>query len=274
MSKTILLCGANGMLGQDFCEVAKEKGFDVLKTDHKDLDITNFDAVKSYFESHDFDYVFNVAAYTNVDLAEEEIDKAFLINEKGAGNLAMAAKEKDVPLVYISTDYVFDGEGSTPYEPDDKPNPQSVYGESKLAGEVAVQTLCDKYYIARTSWLYGQYGKNFVETMLSLADKMPELKVVDDQRGCPTWTVDLSNALLTIIAEKPYGIYHTCSEGETTWYGFTKKIFELANKDVKLNPCTTEEFPRPAKRPKYSVMNNNGIIGHWENGLIEYLKRR
>lgn len=267
----LLVCGAKGMLGQDFCTVAKSKGYEVIEAGRNELDIADFEQAKAFFEKNDFDYVFNLAAYTNVDGAEEEIDKAFLINEKGAGNLAIMAKEKDIPVVYISTDYVFDGEGTKPYLPNDKTNPQGVYGESKLAGEEAVKTLCDKYYIARTSWLYGKHGKNFVDTMLSLADKMPELKVVDDQRGCPTWTVDLSNALLELL-NKPYGVYHTCSSGETTWYGFAKKIFEIKGKNIKVIPCTTDEFPRPAKRPKYSVMDNGGIIGHWENGIIEYLK--
>ena len=164
--------------------------------------------------------------------------------------------------MYISTDYVFDGTKEGKYLPNDETNPINVYGASKLAGENAVRKN-EKYYITRTSWLYGHHGKNFVETMISLKDK-EELKVVDDQIGCPTWSVELANGIVKIIKEEmPYGIYHVCGSGSTSWYGFAKKIFELYGAKVNLKPCSTEEFPRKANRPKNSIMENNRICRKW-----------
>ena len=176
-------------------------------------------------------------------------------------------------MLYLSTDYVFDGNNTKPYLPTDITNPQNNYGLTKLEGEKAVQKHCKKYFIVRTSWLYGIYGKNFVETMLSLKDK-PELKVVDDQIGCPTWTIELSNGISKIIETEDYGIYHICGSGQTSWYNFAKKIFEFSDVKVNLIPCTTKEFPRPAKRPSYSVMENNKICRKWEEALKDYLKLR
>ena len=168
---------------------------------------------------------------------------------------------------------LFDGKNTKPYLPTDITNPINNYGLTKLEGEKTIQKHCKKYFIARTSWLYGIYGKNFVETMLSLKDK-PELKVVDDQIGCPTWTIELSNGIAKIIETEDYGIYHICGSGQTSWYNFAKKIFELANEKVNLIACTTEDFPRPAKRPPYSVMENNKICRKWEAALKDYLELR
>lgn len=270
----IVVTGAKGMLGQDLCPILEDEGFEVIETDVDTLDITNeinvFDVIgreKPY-------YVIHCAAYTNVDKAEEDEKTATLINVKGTENIAKACAKNGATLIYISTDYVFDGEGKVPYRPNDKTNPQSVYGKTKCLGEEAVRKFCQNHYITRTSWLYGHHGKNFVETMISLAQKL-ELKVVDDQKGCPTWTVELSNAILNLIEEEAdFGTYHFCGLGETTWYGFAKEIFEGAGLKVNLKPCTTDEFPRPAKRPKYSVMDNAKACRNWKMALKDYLALR
>ncbi|OGI00430.1 MAG: dTDP-4-dehydrorhamnose reductase [Candidatus Melainabacteria bacterium GWF2_37_15] len=270
--KKILLTGANGMFGQDFQHIAIEQDYEIISTDIHNLNITDFEAVKDFFCKNNCDIVVHAAAYTNVDGAEENKELAFKINGTGTENLAKITAEFNIPIVYISTDYVFDGTKNTPYVPLDKTNPQSVYGASKLAGEMAVQKYNSRHYITRTSWLYGKNGKNFVNTMITLAEKMPELRVVNDQTGCPTWTYDLGGGILKIINQSmPYGIYHVCGSGNTTWYGFTKKIFEIANIKTKVNPCTTAEFLRPAKRPAYSVMDNSGLCQNWEKSLKQYL---
>lgn len=268
----VLVTGANGMLGQDLCPILEDVGAFVIETDVDTLDITDSDATHKAISDIRPDMVVHCAAYTAVDKAEEEPEKAELINVKGTENLASACGKLDIPIVYISTDYVFDGTKDSPYTPADTPNPQTVYGRTKFQGEEMVKKYCEKYYIARTSWLYGHHGKNFVETMLSLAEK-PELKVVDDQIGCPTWTVELANGILKLLS-KPYGTYHVCGSGITSWYGFAKEIFEQAGLAVNLKPCTTEEFPRPAKRPKYSVMDNGKLCRNWQAALKDYMELR
>lgn len=268
----VLVTGANGMLGQDLCPILEDVGAFVIETDVDTLDITKDEIVDKALTDIHPDMVIHCAAYTNVDKAEEDLETARLINVTGTENLAKACGKLDIPLVYISTDYVFDGTKTEPYMPEDKTNPINNYGLTKLQGEEAVKKYCKKYYIARTSWLYGHYGKNFVETMISLAQK-DELKVVDDQIGCPTWTVELANGILKLLS-KPYGTYHVCGSGKTSWYGFAQEIFKQANLEVNLKPCTTEEFPRPAKRPKYSVMNNDGLCRNWQVALQDYLELR
>lgn len=268
----ILVTGANGMLGQDLCPILEDVGAFVIETDVDTLDITNGEMVRQALSDIRPDLVIHCAAYTNVDKAEEDLETATKINVTGTENLAKTCGNLDIPLVYISTDYVFDGTGSTPLKTDNQTNPINNYGLTKLKGEETVKKYCQKYYIARTSWLYGIHGKNFVETMISLKDK-DELKVVDDQIGCPTWTVELANGILKLL-QKPYGTYHVCGSGQTSWYGFAKEIFAQCNLNVNLKPCTTEEFPRPARRPKYSVMDNDGICRKWEAALHDYLQLR
>ncbi len=269
----ILVTGADGMLGQDLCPILEDEGYDVIETDIKTLDITNPEMIDAVFECEKPDIVIHCAAYTNVDKAEEDIETARLINAKGTENIAKACAKIDSTLVYISTDYVFNGEETKPYLPDDKAKPLNNYGLTKLEGEEAVRKYCKKYFITRTSWLYGIHGKNFVETMISLKDK-PELKVVDDQTGCPTWTVELANGIVKLLDGAEYGTYHICGSGQTSWYGFAKEIFKLSGLDVNLNPCTTDEYPRAAKRPKYSVLDNNGMCRKWESALKDYLRLR
>lgn len=271
--KKVLVTGAKGMLGQDLCPILEDNGYEVIETDVDNLDITNEKMVSEVLKTEKPDIVVHCAAYTNVDKAEEDIKTAELINKTGTENLAKTCSEIEATLVYISTDYVFAGNGTEPYKPYDKTAPLNNYGLTKWQGEEAVRKYCKKYFITRTSWLYGIHGKNFVETMISLADK-PELKVVDDQVGCPTWTVELSNGIVKLIDTESYGTYHVCGSGYTSWYGFAKEIFKLSKLEVNLKPCTTEEFPRPAKRPEYSVMDNNNICRDWKSALKDYIRLR
>ncbi len=270
----VLVTGANGMLGSDLCPMLEDSGYEVTETTIDELDITNKNEVNEVIDDVKPDYVIHCAAYTNVDKAEEEFEIADKINSVGTRNVAEACKRNNSVLLYISTDYVFDGTKNTPYLPNDKTNPINTYGLTKLNGEKAVQEVCEKFYILRTSWLYGHHGKNFVETMISLAQK-EEVKVVDDQIGCPTWTVDLSDAIISLIDEDAeYGIYHACGGGKTSWYGFAKEIYNKMNLDVNIKPCTTKEFPRPAKRPQYSVMDNKGVLRDWKLALSDYIELR
>jgi len=269
----VLVTGANGMLGQDLCPLLKKSDCNVIETGTHNLNVTDAKAVENMLSEKRPDIVIHCAAYTNVDKAENDIETARLINKTGTKNLAKICGKNDIPIVYISTDYVFDGTIQKPLLPTDKTNPINIYGLTKLEGELEVQKYCKKYFITRTSWLYGIHGKNFIETMITLANK-PELKVVNDQTGCPTWTVELANAIIKLIQTQDYGIYHICGSGYTTWYNFAKEIFKQLDLKTNLKPCTTDEFPRPAKRPTYSVMNNNNTCRDWKIGLSEYLKLR
>ena len=269
----VLVTGANGMLGKDLCPILEDTGMFVIETDINNLDITDDEMALSVIEQTHPDMVIHCAAYTNVDKAEEDYETAEKINILGTENVAKACAKLNIPIVYISTDYVFDGTKTTPYTPQDDTKPLNNYGLTKLRGEEMVKKYCEKYYIARTSWLYGHHGKNFVETMIGLAGKNNELKVVDDQVGCPTWTVELANGILKLLSQ-PYGTYHVCGSGQTSWFGFAKEIFKQANININVLPCTTEEFPRPAKRPHYSVMDNKGICRNWQASLHDYLALR
>lgn len=273
--KKVLVTGAKGMLGQDLCPILKESGFSVIETDVHNLDIANYNQAEYVIKYHSPDYVIHCAAFTNVDKAEEDSEFAHKINAEGTENLAKICAALGITIIYISTDYVFDGEATEPYLPTDIRVPLGVYGKTKAQGEEAIEKYCQKFYITRTSWLYGIHGKNFVETMIDLAKKHPELKVVNDQIGCPTWTKELSKGIVTILDEnRPYGIYHLCGSGHTSWYGFAKEAVSLAGLNTPIKPCSTEEFPRPAKRPKYSVMNNDGICRDWQEALKDYIKER
>lgn len=268
----VLVTGAKGMLGQDLCPILEDVGCFVIETDKDNLDILDNEKVYEALKEVHPDLVVHCAAYTDVDKAEEDLKTAEMINVTGTENVAEACGKLGITLVYISTDYVFDGTTDEPYTPEDRPNPLNNYGMTKYEGEEAVRSLCEKYYIARTSWLYGHHGKNFVETMIKASERQ-ELKVVDDQIGCPTWTVELANGILKLLS-MPYGTYHVCGSGKTSWYGFAKEIFKQMNLDVNLTACTSEEFPRPAKRPKNSVMENNNICRNWEAALHDYLQLR
>jgi len=274
----VLITGANGMLGQDVTALLEKKGYLTENADREDLDICDLNAVLERVSLCKPNVIINCAAYTNVDGCETDVDNAYKGNAVGPKNLAIASNKFDVPLVHVSTDYLFDGEMGKPYIEGDVPNPLSVYGKSKLFGEQNVTSLTNKYFILRTQWLYGKNGKNFVKTMLELAEKNSSLKVVNDQFGSPTYTKDLAEIIYEIIQTESYGIYHTTNSGSCSWYEFTKDIMELAGKNVEVNPCTTDQFPRPAKRPKYSVLENfnlkiNGFTQprHYKDALKEYL---
>jgi dTDP-4-dehydrorhamnose reductase len=273
----IVITGANGQLGQDL--VRK------LSTDHevygfgrRELDVTNLQQAHQVLDQVRPDVVINAAAYTAVDRAETEIDEAYAVNAFGARNLAMASERLGAKYCYISTDYVFDGQGRTPYREYDSTNPQSIYGKSKRAGEELVTSFSTRHFIVRTSWLYGAYGQNFIKTMLKLGKQGKRLTVVNDQVGSPTYTVDLVGFIMELIQTEKYGIYHASNKGSCSWYEFAKAIFEEAGMDVDLHPCTTEEFPRPAPRPAYSVMDHmsiriNGLteLRPWRNALKAFL---
>ena len=276
----ILITGANGLLGHELSSVLKDHSLILLS--HSQLDISNSDSVNKEIDTHSPDIIINSAAYTQVDLCESNYDLAFSSNATGPKNLAIKCKQLNIPLIHISTDYVFEGnqEKNTPLEETDKLGPKTVYGKTKLEGEKLVMENCDKYFILRTAWLYGE-GKNFVKTMIGLSKKNKELKVVNDQVGCPTYAKDLAKAIKEIIDKKSekYGIYHVTNKGEVSWYEFAKKIFEIRKIEIKVNPCTSEEFPRPAPSPHYSVLNNQKWINagftplrYYEEALKEYLE--
>ena len=275
----IIITGAQGQLGQELVKQLDEKyGYDVIKTDKDTLDITNIENVNTFILEQNPDVVINCAAHTAVDLCETDMENAYKINAIGPRNLAIACEKAGAKLVQVSTDYVFDGNSVRPYREDDITCPNSVYGTSKLMGENFVREFCSKYFIVRTAWLYGE-GNNFVRTMLKLSETNSELNVVNDQIGSPTSTVDLAKAIIDLIHTEHYGTYHGTCEGQCSWYDFAKKIFEIKNIDIKVNPVTSDEFKRPAPRPNYSVLDNFmlKLVGlnsfrKWEDSLEEYLK--
>lgn len=252
----ILITGSKGMLAQDLIPLLKER-HEVFAFPREELDITNRDSIFNALSHVRPDLVINCAAYTKVDKAEEEREKAFLINGIGVQNLAVACADKGISLCHISTDYVFDGEKKKPYTPFDNPNPINTYGESKLAGEKYIQWLLNKLYIVRTSWLYGRWGNNFVLTILRLSKEQAAIKVVNDQIGSPTYTVTLSDGIRRLIESGSYGIYHITdeSDGGISWFDFAKEIVRISGLKTELIPVTTDKYPRPARRPMYSVLD-------------------
>ncbi|WP_341281429.1 dTDP-4-dehydrorhamnose reductase [Paenibacillus sp. FSL H8-0537] len=260
-----LITGAGGQLGAELANLPVPKNFESIALNRSELDVVNLEQCRAVMAQYRPDAIIHCGAYTAVDQAESDPDEAFRVNGAGTRNLAVAAKETGAKLCYISTDYVFDGKGSIPYNEYDNTNPQTVYGKSKLAGEYAVQSLHDRFFIVRTSWVYGKYGNNFVKTMLKMGAERDCLKVVADQLGSPTYTYDLAHFLLELIQTDYYGIYHASNTGICSWHEFAQAIFEEAgNTKVQVDPCTTNEFPRPAPRPAYSVMDQGAIRS---NGL-------
>jgi len=272
----ILVTGAKGILGTDLVPVLEGKGHQVTATDIDELDITAAPQIKEAVRAAAPDLIIDCAAYTQVDKAEEEPHRAFWVNEKGTENIALVCRESGIDLCYISTDYVFNGEKKGPYKPDDKTDPINAYGASKLAGEKAIQKTWDKHYIVRTSWLYGENGKNFVNTILELAKKQDEIRVVDDQIGSPTWTVSLGRVIAKLIQTGKYGTYHVTdeTEGGISWFRFAREIVRLAGSEAKVTPIKTEDMPRPAKRPRNSVLDVTSTeaavrekLPHWMTSL-------
>src|SRR5690606_24061140 len=277
----VLVTGANGQLGQALQKASQAVSeIRFVFTDSKMFDITNLDNCQSIFEEFQPDFCINCAAYTAVDKAESEADLAHKINVIGVKNLAESCKKHNTTLIHLSTDFVFDGEKLTPYSENDIPNPKNVYGQTKLEGEQAIQALLEKYYIIRTSWVYSEFGNNFYKTMLRLASERESLNVVNDQIGTPTNANCLAKVIIDIIQhptssiQPAYGIYHFSNEGICSWYDFAKKIFELHNIQITLNPIPTSSYPTAAIRPKYSVLDKTKIkatftiqIKSWEEAL-------
>lgn len=281
----VLITGAAGMLGTDLCRVFAEK-HEVIATDIAGdvtrMDITDRDSVRSVFRRLEPEFVVHSAAYTNVDGCESETEKAYLVNAVGTWNVALAARETGATMAYVSTDFVFDGEKGEPYTEYDAPHPIGCYGATKLAGETHVRELCQEHYIVRTSWSYGDTGKNFPDTILRAAKERKELTVVADQFGSPTYTRDLADFIGTLPELEQYGTYHASGGGACSWHQFAVKILELAGlNNVKVRPISTEEWPSPTRRPKYSVLRNLNLelLGRdnfrpWDEALAEWIQRR
>ncbi|MGE5329782.1 MAG: dTDP-4-dehydrorhamnose reductase [Deltaproteobacteria bacterium] len=276
----ILVTGAEGQLGTEFVKAGLEfarikSNFEIYGFNKKSLDITNSEQIKECFENVKPDVVINCAAYTNVDGCESNEEAAYEINAKGVGLLAGECLKWDCAFVHISTDYVFDGTKGQEYFEFDTPNPLNVYGKSKLAGEEIVKTLLKKFYIVRTSWLYGQ-GKNFVHTMLELSKTKDNIEVVNDQIGCPTYASELAMAIIALLNTKEYGIYHITNSGYCSWYELACKIFEIKNIKTNVIPIDTMKLNRPAKRPGFSVLGNARMkykLRNWDVALKEYLTK-
>ncbi|QHW35059.1 dTDP-4-dehydrorhamnose reductase [Paenibacillus rhizovicinus] len=276
----IIVTGADGQLGRELVNLPGlgEQGIQILGFGRGGLDVTSLQSCREAVKRYQADAVIHCAAYTSVDKAESEPDAAFRINAEGSRNIALAAREYGAKLVCVSTDYVFEGTASLPYKESDETKPRTVYGKSKLAGEQEVLAAGGKVFIVRTSWVYGKYGRNFVQTIGDLARTRDEIQVVMDQIGSPTYTLDLAEFLIQLVQTNEYGIYHATGSGVCSWYQFAQAILEESGvKGVKLVPCTTAEFPRPARRPAYSVLQHGEIqrrglkdLRHWRAALAAY----
>ena len=282
----IWIIGNKGMLGRELSRTLQEVGIPFTGTD-KEVSILEPDVLREYAIQKKPTWIINCSAYTAVDKAEEEKDTAYAINSLGVGNVATLASELDITLVHISTDYVFDGTSDIPLSEDEHTNPVSVYGLSKLAGEEKIRKICTKYYIIRTSWLYGQFGSNFVYTMIKLMNKLNSLKVVNDQIGSPTWTGDITELIQTMIKSdsKAYGTCHFSGEGECSWFEFAGEIYNLGRErglitsGCTLVPCKSEEFPTQAKRPAYSLLSKEKVkntfsfnVSGWQDSINNFMQ--
>ncbi len=271
----IAVTGSDGMLGSDIGKVFSD--VELLQLTLHDFDITDLDQTFTYIRDIQPDYLIHCAAFTDVDASEHNPETAYKVNGTGARNVAMACEEVKCPMVYISSDYVFEGTKNEPYKEWDEARPVSEYGFSKLLGERYVSSMTNRYYIVRTSWLYGKHGKNFVETIKRLLTEKDKLTVVNDQIGAPTYTYDLAVTLRELIG-KGYGIYHVTNASHCSWFEFAQEIARIRSSNTNIVPITTEEFNRPAKRPAYSVLDNTmlrleGIkaLRHWKEALRDYL---
>ena len=288
MNKKILVTGANGQLGQSIRRLeSTTSGFDFIYVDHEELDLTDVEAISLFFGDHDFNVVVNCAAHTAVDKAESEPDLADKVNHQAPALIAKMAKEKGFSLIHVSTDYVFDGNSCRPYIETDRTNPESVYGDTKLKGELALLDVDIKGVVLRTSWVYSEFGNNFVKTMLRLGRERDELGVIFDQIGSPTYAGDLAGAILNILNRDDFfelnikdNLYHYSNEGVASWFDFAKAIFEVSGVRCAVKPIETFEYPTPAKRPSYSLLNKRNIktrfdiqIPYWRDSLKEMMGR-
>ena len=276
----ILATGATGQLGHDVCRVLLQRGIEHIGVGSADFDITNKESTQAFIGNYRPDAVIHCAAYTKVDLAEDEAESCMRVNAEGTRNIALACRACGAKMVYLSTDYVFPGTGSVPWEVDDPTGPLNVYGRSKLAGEQAVRELMERYFIVRTSWVIGAHGNNFVKTMLRLAETHDRLRVVDDQIGSPTFTADLAPLLCDMIETEKYGVYHATNEGFCSWAELAKAVFRLSGKAVTVEPVSTEEYGAKAARPKNSRLSKRSLdeggfarLPRWEASLEVFHKK-
>jgi dTDP-4-dehydrorhamnose reductase len=274
----LFVTGAAGMLGRRVVAEARDLGHDAVGSDIDDLDLTDAEAVRRRLADEAPAAVINCAAYTDVDGAESAEALATRVNAAAAGNVAAACAASGAFVVQLSTDYVFAGDATRPYVESDEPAPRTAYGRSKLGGERAVAASGAPFAIARTAWLYGAGGKNFVDTMLALAQTRDEVSVVADQRGCPTWTGHLAPALVEVAERRAEGVHHLCGAGECSWYELAVEVFHRAGVDCRVVPTTTEAFPRPAPRPAYSVLDSERsdaiALAPWQDGVVGHLRER
>ena len=275
----VLVTGVRGQLGYDVVNELVQRGLEAIGVDIQEMDITDEASVNSVIGEAAPDAVIHCAAYTAVDAAEDNIEICRKVNADGTQNIANMCKKLDIPMIYISTDYVFDGQGERPWLPDDERAPLNVYGQTKYEGEIAVQNTLDKYFIVRIAWVFGVNGKNFIKTMLNLGKTREHLTVVNDQFGSPTYTYDLARLLVDMIQTDKYGIYHATNEGICTWYEFACEIFKQAGLNVSVAPVTADQYPAKAKRPSNSRMSKdkleeNGFekLPTWQDALKRYLK--
>lgn len=275
----VLVTGVKGQLGYDVVNELEKRGMQAVGVDIDEMDITDAASVQQVITQEAPDAVIHCAAYTAVDAAEDNEQLCRKVNAEGTQNIANVCRTLDIKMIYISTDYVFDGTGERPWEPEDERNPVSVYGRTKYEGELAVQNTLEKYFIVRIAWVFGINGKNFVKTMLRLAETRDTLTVVNDQFGSPTYTYDLAQLLVDMVQTEKYGIYHATNEGICTWYEFACAIFQTAGIDMKVLPVTSEEYAARAKRPSNSRMSKeklteNGFekLPTWQNALERYIK--
>ena len=275
----VLVTGVKGQLGYDVVNELTKRGHVAIGTDIEEMDITDKESVETVIKGNAPEAVIHCAAYTAVDAAEDNVELCRKINAEGTQNIADVCKELDIKMIYISTDYVFDGEGEKPWEPEDERTPLNVYGQTKYEGELAVQNTLDKYFIVRIAWVFGVNGKNFIKTMLNLGKTRDSLTVVNDQFGSPTYTYDLAKLLVDMAETEKYGIYHATNEGICTWYEFACEIFKQAGMNIKVSPVSAAEYPAKAKRPSNSRMSKekltqNGFekLPAWQDALSRYLK--
>ena len=274
----VLVTGVKGQLGYDVVKELEKRGYQPIGVDRDEMDLMDNAAIRSVIMNLRPEAIIHCAAHTAVDKAEEEVEVCYQINAESVKVIAECAKELDIKLIYISTDYVFDGTKKGEYTETDIPNPINVYGASKLKGEQYVQDLLEKYYIVRISWVFGVNGNNFIKTMRRLGEQLEELNVINDQVGSPTYTADLAPLLVDMMETEKYGIYHASNEGTCSWYEFAKEIFKQSGIDVKVNPITTDQYPTKAKRPMNSKMskeklqkNGFSLLPTWIEALQEYL---
>ena len=277
----ILVTGSTGQLGSDVVKELLKRGYSTLSPNRSEFNLCSEDSIRNYILNSNCEAIVHCAAYTQVDKAEDEKDLCIKINATATKHIVKCAKILDIPMIYISTDYVFDGTKDGEYTENDETNPINIYGESKLAGEKYVQEILDKYYIVRTSWVFNINGKNFIETMLRLSKANNQLSIVNDQIGSPTYTKDLSRLLVDMLETSKYGLYHATNEGYCSWYEFANTIFKLANINIDIKAINSNEYASRAKRPLNSKLSKDKLIEygfkplpHWGDALKDYLIRR